>query len=75
MTEQVEMLMVLCEVVIGSLQDVNNEPVPESTFYIAFGMDMDRWQTVKLVLLSTGMIEVKNHLVRLTIKGLAVKVA
>lgn len=42
---------------------------PESLIYMALGMDIDRWNTMRSVLLQNGLITIANNYVRLTANG------
>lgn len=41
----------------------------ESSLYIALGMDMERWEIVKGVLVGAQLVTIKSHYVQLTAKG------
>lgn len=43
--------------------------MPESTGYLALGMNLDDWQLIKRVMIEAGYINVQNHYVTLTAAG------
>jgi len=68
------------QAVIGAtlltLIETEPEPAPESGFYLALGMNIDRWHLIKDILVTTELVTIKGHCLHLTTKGreLAVKI-
>lgn len=44
-------------------------PGPESSLYLATGLNLDEWQGIKRLLVASGLITVSHNLVTLTPKG------
>lgn len=55
---------------VTALADID-DGAPESTFYLAFGANLDEWNAIRHVLVKGGLVEIKSHWVRLTAKGRA----
>lgn len=43
--------------------------VAESTFYLALGMDIWKWEKISGLMLRSDLIQIRSHRVRLTAKG------
>jgi len=53
-------LLVLVAGVMGTLAEAP-EGCPESTLYLACGMDLGKWQTARRVLVNAGMVEISRE--------------
>ena len=51
--------------ILGTLRDLN-APTPESIIYLAIGMDIDQYQRIRTVMVSSGLCKVSGNLVSLT---------
>jgi hypothetical protein len=63
-------LMALIAAILTSLHEADSG-APESTFYILCGMDMDKWNTIRGIMLRANWISIKGNFVNLTAKGTA----
>lgn len=52
---------------ITTLAEVDG--TPESTLYLMLGMDMDKWQTLRGLLLASGMVKISGNYVTITESG------
>lgn len=68
-------LTAIIAAILSSLHEADNG-TPESTLYILCGMDMDKWNTVRGIMLRAGWITCKSHFVNITNEGrnMAIKV-
>lgn len=48
--------------------------IPESTLYILCGMDMDKWNTVRGIMLCADFVSIKGNFVTLRPKGTEVAI-
>lgn len=62
-----DMLMARIAAIVTTLADMGGSP--ESTLYLALGMDMDAWQTIRGIMLRSGLVNISSHYVTLTDSG------
>lgn len=60
-----------CAAILTTLHDVSI-PVPASQFYMLLGMNMEKWETIRDILIKSHMIAIKHHLVSLTPDGIKI---
>lgn len=53
--------------IVSSLAETTGQP--ESMLYIVCGTDLDKWNTIKRILVSSRWIQIRNHYVTLTDSG------
>lgn len=63
-------LTALVAAIICTLAETNG--APESTLYIFVGMDMDKWTTLRHILIEAKFVTISNHFVKLTEQGKSV---
>ena len=56
--------------ILTTLADMDTD-CSESTCYIAVGMDMERWQAVRDLIVTAGLVTIKGYRVALTDAGRA----
>jgi hypothetical protein len=61
-------LMAMVAAILTSLHEADSG-APESTFYILCGMDLDKWNYVKNIMLRANWISCKGHFVNITPDG------
>jgi hypothetical protein len=57
----------LVAAIICTLAETNG--APESTLYMFVNMDMDKWTTLKTIMIEAKLITISGHYVRLTEQG------
>lgn len=60
----------LVAAIIASLHETDNSGCPESTLYILCGMDMDKWNYIRGIMLRADWLSIKGNYVTLTPAGI-----
>lgn len=61
-------VMVRVAAILTTLLETNG--APESYLYIFMDMDMDKWQTIRRILIEAGFVQIKSNYVTLTQLGI-----
>lgn len=59
--------LVLVAGILSALLETGGSP--ESNLYILCDMDMTRWETIRYILVESGLVTIKGYFVTLTAKG------
>jgi helix-turn-helix protein len=62
-------VLTLVATIITTLAETNG--APESTLYMFVGMDMDKWQVIRNILIDCKFVTISGHYVKLTEQGRA----
>lgn len=57
--------------ILTTLLEVHPNPAPESSIYLAMGMDISKYEAFRNLLVASQLVTVKHHGMTLTEKGLA----
>lgn len=57
--------------ILTTLRELNTD-TPESIIYLALGMDINRYDLLRRIMESSGLINVNNHRISLTAKGIEI---
>ncbi len=55
--------------ILATALDTEPTPFPESTAYMAMGMDMSKWETIRSILLGGDMVSIRGNAIALTQHG------
>lgn len=60
-------VLAIIAAIICTLAETNG--APESTLYMFVGMDMDKWELIRRILVEAKLVTISGHYVRLTADG------
>lgn len=56
--------------ILTTLLEVHPQVAPESSIYLAMGMDLPAYEGIRNLLVASGLVVVRNHALSLTEKGM-----